>query len=115
MAKALLATFLLIANLVLARESLAEERALNCGPFQMIDNNLTQSGFVLAYMSADSEFKIGTRFYINPEQKAIAVIMVEINEPGPNPKACIATIQGNLYTNKDVLEKLHSKLIGEKA
>ena len=113
MAKGLLAAFLILANI--ATQALAQEKALNCGPFQMIDNNLTQSGFVLAYMSADNEFKIGTRFYINPEQKAIAVIMVEINEPGPNPKACIATIQGNLYTNKNVLENLHSKLIGEKA
>ena len=113
MTKGLLAAFFILANI--ATQALAQEKTPNCGPFQMIDNNLTQSGFVLAYMSADSEFKIGTRFYINPEQKAIAVIMVEINEPGPNPKACIATIQGNLYTNKDVLEKLHSKLIGEKA
>ena len=114
MAKALLAVFLLIANLVLAKETLAEEKALNCGPFQYVDANLTQAGFALAYMSADSEFKIGTRFYINPEQKAIAVVMVELADGGVNPKACIATIQGNLYVKKDILENLHNKLIGEK-
>ena len=113
MTKGLLAAFFILANI--ATQALAQEKTPNCGPFQMIDNNLTQSGFVLAYMSADNEFKIGTRFYINPEQKAIAVIMVEINEPGPNPKACIATIQGNLYAKKDVLEHLHRNLIGEKA
>ena len=113
MAKGLLAAFIILANI--ATQALAQEKTPNCGPFQVIDSNLTKSGFVLAYMSADDEFKIGTRFYINSEQKAIAVLMIEINDPGPSPKACIATIQGNLYTNKDALEHLHRSLIGEKA
>lgn len=113
MIKGLLAAFLIMANL--ATQALAQEKTPNCGPFKFIDANLTQAGFVLAYMSADSEFKLGTRFYINPEQKSIAVIMVEIGDNSDNPKACIATIQGNLYVKKDILEQLHRSLIGEKA
>lgn len=81
-------------------------------PFPNLNASLIETGFIPVYMSADDEFKNGTRFYINAEEKAIAVVIIDLQD-GNNPASCLATIQKNLSVRKDVLEHLHRKIIGE--
>lgn len=113
MIKKLLLSLLVILPSLVA-PGVAQERKPYCDAYPTVNNNLVIAGFLPVYMSADDEFKTGTRIYINAEQKAIAVIIVDLTE-GTTPKACLATIQGNLSVRKDVLEHLHNKLIGEKS
>lgn len=91
-----------------------EQKQPYCAPFLKMNNDLVQMGFVPTYMSTDEDMKMGSRFYINAEQKAIAVLVIDLTE-NVSPKACLATIQGNLVVKKEILEHIHRQLVGEKA
>lgn len=103
---------LLVIIATLVTPVVAQEKKPYCAPFATLNNNLIQSGFVPVYMSADDDFKMGSRFYINADEKAIAVLIIDLSESA-TPTACLATIQKNLSVRKDVLEYLHRKIIGE--
>jgi hypothetical protein len=104
--------FLIIINQV----SYSQQRPpneTNCMPFSVMVDGLARSGFIPVFRSK-IEKDSGVIVSINPDMKRMTLIVYAVNDENKSVGACILGMYNNLDYDKDILNILLEKMVGEK-